>query len=130
MPIRYALDRPARLIRSTVEGDFDAAEMLTCVSAAVAAAGEPGWHIVSDHRRIGEPATRDQVELLVEHLTDLRPYLRDARWAVIVSKPASYGMMRMLSVLAERVPMTVRVFRDAGAAERWARTGEEDGASG
>jgi hypothetical protein len=125
MPISYRLDRPARLIRSTVEGDFTAAEMLSCVGTAVHEAGEPGFNIVSDHRLIGEPATRDQVELLVEHLTDLRRYVRDCRWAVIVSKPASFGMMRMFAVLAERVPLTVRVFTDAAEAEAWARTGEE-----
>jgi hypothetical protein len=31
----------------------------------------------------------------------------------------------MFSVLAERVPLTVRVFTDAEEAEAWARTGEE-----
>ena len=124
MPISYRIDRPVRLIRSTVEGDFTAAEMLACVSEAVHEAGERGYQIVSDHRLIGEPATRDQVELLVEHLTDLRRFVRDARWAVVVSKPASFGMMRMFAVLAERVPLTVRVFTDAEEAEQWARTGD------
>ena len=125
MPISYRIDRPARLIRSTVEGTFTAAEMLSCVSTAVNEAHEPGFNIISDHRLIGEPATRDQVELLVDHLTDLRRYVRESRWAVIVAKPASFGMMRMFSVLAERVPLTVRVFMDAEEAEAWARTGEE-----
>lgn len=125
MPISYRIDRPARLIRSTVEGTWTAAEMLSCVGTAVHEAGEPGFNIISDHRLIGEPATREQVELLVDHLTDLRRYVRDARWAVIVAKPASFGMMRMFSVLAERVPLTVRVFMDAAEAEAWARTGEE-----
>ena len=125
MPISYRLDRPARLIRSTVEGDFSAAEMLSCVSEAVHEAGEPGFNIVSDHRLIGEPATRDQVELLVDHLTTLQRFVRGSRWAVIVAKPASFGMMRMFAVLAERVPLQVRVFMDAAEAEAWARTGEE-----
>ena len=125
MPISYRVDRPARLIRSTVEGDFSAAEMLSCVSEAVHEAGEPGFNIVSDHRLIGEPATRDQVELLVDHLTTLQRFVRGSRWAVIVSKPASFGMMRMFAVLAERVPLQVRVFMDAAEGEAWARTGEE-----
>lgn len=97
--------------------------MLACVSEAAAQVGDSGYHVLSDHREIGEPATRDQVETLVEHIADLRQYFACARWAVIVSKPASFGMMRMLSVMAERVPMEVRVFADADRAEWWARSG-------
>lgn len=124
MPISDWIDRPARRIDSTVDGDFSAAEMLSCVTMAVHEANAPGFNVVSDRRLIGEPATRQQVELLVEHLTDLRRCVRESRWAVIVSKPASSGMIRMLSVLAERIPPTVRVFTDAEEAETWARMGE------
>ena len=127
MPITYQLDHDARLIRATVRGDFTANEMLACVSGAATEAGEPGWNILSDHREIGEPATRGQVEILVEQLASLRRFFAEARWAVIVSKPASFGMMRMLSAMAERVPMEVRVFKDAEHAEWWVRTGVDTG---
>ena len=121
MPITYHVDRDARLIRATVWGDVTLEEMLDCVTSAAAETGGPGYAILSDHREVGEPITRTQVERLVEQLEALRASFAGARWAVIVSKPASFGMMRMLSVLAEGIPMTVRVFVDAGRAERWAR---------
>ena len=120
MPITFRIDRPARLIRAAVRGDFTAAEMLATVTAAAVQAG-PGFAVLSDHREIGEPATREQIEQLVEHLAALQRHFAHARWAVIVSKPASFGMMRMLEMMVERVPMTVRVFVDAERAERWAR---------
>ena len=117
------MDHDARLVRAAVEGNFTIEDMLDCVSGAAAEAGGPGYNVLSDHREIGEPATRPQLEALVSHIAALRQYFGGARWAVIVTTPASYGMMRMLSVLAERVPMEVRVFRaaDAEAAELWAR---------
>lgn len=127
MPITFRLDPAARLIRAQVVGDFDAEDMVKCVVDSAAAVGHrPGWHILSDHRAIGTPSTRPQVERLVAHLEGLRGTFGGARWAVVVSSAASYGMMRMLGTLAEVVPITVRVFEAVEPAERWARTGIED----
>lgn len=121
MPITYRLDREARLVRAEVRGEFTAQEMLATVAGAAAEAGQPGFNVLSDHREIGTPATREQVERLVDFLELLRAHVAGARWAVVVSKPASFGTMRMLEALAERVPLTVRVFFDLERAERWAR---------
>ena len=126
MPISHELDHARRLVRAAVRGDFTADNMLRTVSDAAREAGEPGWNVLSDHREIGEPATREQLEQLVGHLAVLRRYFQGSRWAVVVARPASYGMMRMLQVLAERVPMTVRVFVDAARAERWALGATDD----
>ena len=128
VPISYTLDRETRLIRAVVQGDFSVQDMFACVSGAARDAAEPGFNVISDHREIGEPATREQVEELVLHLAGMRDYFAGARWAVMVSKPASFGMMRMLGVMAERVPMDVRVFFDAARAELWARSGVDSGA--
>ncbi|MDB4905960.1 MAG: hypothetical protein JWO05_744 [Gemmatimonadetes bacterium] len=125
MPITHAVDRDARLIRAWVTGDFTAEEMIDVVTSAGKAAGEAGFNIISDHREIGQPATRMQVELLVAHLEHLRRYFSGSRWAIIVSSPASFGMARMLGAMAERVPMTVRAFREAEPAERWVNGGPE-----
>lgn len=105
-----------------MRGDFSIDDMLSCVSMAAAEAGEPGYNVISDHREIGEPATRAQLEELVSHIATLREYFVGARWAVIVGTAASYGMMRMLEVLAERVPMLVQVFSGEAEAEQWARS--------
>jgi hypothetical protein len=119
VPITYRVDRDARLIRAEVHGDFTVTDIVDTVNAAAGEAG-PGFDVLSDHRGVGEPATRTQLEQMVG-LEALRRNFVGRRWAVVVSSRASFGMMRMLEVLAERVPMTVRVFVSIERAERWAR---------
>ena len=124
MPATYYVDHAARLARFTVVGDLTAEEMVQAIRSAAAEIERPGYHILSDHREIGEPATRPQLDAVVETLQDLGRSFAHSRGAVVVSKPGSYGMMRVLMVLAERVPLTVRIFRDFETAEHWAITGE------
>lgn len=38
---------------------------------------------------------------------------------MVTREPASYGMMRMMSVLVERVPMEVQIFETIEEAEEW-----------
>ena len=63
------------------------------------------------------PVTPSQAKQMVEHLVNLADVFAGTRWAVVTSQPASYGMMRMVSVHAERVPMDVRIFSSLEAAE-------------
>lgn len=121
MPITYRIDRDAKLIRADVIGDVNVTEMLDCISSAVTEAGEPGYGVLSDHTLIVSPATREQVEKIVARLTSMRAQLANSKWAVVVSSPASFGMMRMLGTLAESIPIHVRAFADMEAAERWMR---------
>lgn len=119
MPITYTIDREARLIRVSVRGEFSVAAMADAVLRCASEAGEPGFNIISDHREIGTPATRPLVEHMTALMVQLRAQFAGARWAVLVSSPASYGMMRMLGVHLESVPITLEVFEDAAAAESW-----------
>ncbi len=56
---------------------------------------------------------------MVDALTERSATFRGARWAIVTEALASYGMMRALSVYAERIPITVQVFRDPGPALAW-----------
>lgn len=124
MPIVVRIDREARLIRAAVEGEVALEEMLaTLVEAAGVVEREGQYHVVSDHRALIEPATPPQVEAMAATLAARRSAFAGTRWAVIAARPASVGMMRMLGLLAESVPMQVQVFEDPGEAERWARSG-------
>ncbi len=122
MTVSCQIDPEARLVRIAIIGDFTVAEMVATVMESAKAA-EPGYNIVSDHREIGTPATRNQMEHLAMLLANLRSTFAGARWAVIVSKAASFGMMRMLAVLLESADIRLEVFHDAETAERWARDG-------
>lgn len=120
MPITYVLDPAIKLIRAEVEGEFSAADMLRCVMDAGVEADGPGWNIISDHRRIAHPATRNQLEQLTSRLESMRLYFSNARWAVVTTNIASFGMMRMLQVMAERIPIQLQIFDRYDEAERWA----------
>jgi hypothetical protein len=123
MPITHLVNHDARLILTEIRGDFTTPELLNVVREVAREARDGGYNVVSDHRGIGEPATREQVEEFATQVTSLRSVFAGARWAFVASKPASYGMMRMFSVLISEVPLTVEIFHDRENAEHWASTG-------
>ena len=119
MPITHAVDAERRRLRFAVSGTVVIQEMVAAVDAAVRAAGPGAYSVLSDHRALAVPATTAQLEALVAHLTQYREHFGGNRWAIVVGQPASFGMMRMLGVLAERIPIHVGVFTDPMAAESW-----------
>jgi hypothetical protein len=47
--------------------------------------------------------------------------LEGARIAVIVATDAQFGMARMSEIVTEQLPLRIRAFREAAAAEEWLR---------
>jgi len=120
MPITNVIDEKAMRIFSTVSGDFSIEDIVTAISGSVQDPRfRPGFHILSDHTSVGTPLTPTQAKQMLAHMETLSKYLRDSRWAVVTTKAASYGMFRMASVLAERIPMEIQVFHTHGDAEAW-----------
>jgi hypothetical protein len=126
MPVTYTIDRADHTVRLTLTGVMSIDEMRRMVDTIVAEVGdEGGYCVLSDHRGLSTPSTPAQLEALVDYLHIAgRPFHR-ARWAVVTSNPASYGMMCLLMVIAERVPILVNVFEDLESAETWLRTSRE-----
>lgn len=126
MPIAHIVDTKRRRLIFSVSGTITTEEMLTAADNAVHSLG-PGTHkVLSDHRTLTTPATTPQLEALVAHLSKYRQHFGGTRWAIVVSQLASFGMMRMLGVLAERIPIHVAVFADPVDAERWLESGNAD----
>ncbi|MEJ2054430.1 MAG: hypothetical protein P8X42_10955, partial [Calditrichaceae bacterium] len=80
---------------------------------------KPGFNVLSDHTQIKKSITTKQVQALSSHIQKLKPYLADTRWAVLTAKKSSYGMMRMLSVYLESIPVELEVFYKLEEAEAW-----------
>jgi hypothetical protein len=120
MPVTHAVDQEAGLVRLALTGVLSAADMVGAVQAVLAAL-EPGrrYDVLSDHRGLVEPATREQLLQLSDFLVSRGSPFHDRRWAVIVGSQASYGMIRLLSVHLEAVPIWVAPFHDEGEAEAW-----------
>jgi hypothetical protein len=120
MPVHQTVDAELRRIVATISGEVEISDILGAITAAVNdPAFQPGFDVYSDHTQITRFITPNQLAAMVAHLESLSDRLSGARWAIVTSAPASFGMMRMLEVHAERIPMEVRVFRSAGEAEHW-----------
>jgi hypothetical protein len=125
MPVTATLDTIDHVLRMNVTGTLTTREMTDAIDSALAAIGDNrNCSVLSDHRLIETPATVDQLEAVIEHLRRYGRILHHRRWAVVTTLPASFGMMRMLSVLAQRIPMMVEVFQDMAAAEQWLKAAQ------
>ena len=81
----------------------------------------PGYGFLVDRRRVGAP-TRECVNQVLGIVGTRRETLAAGPWALVVGNSQSaFGMGRMLSILAEELPMRIEVFRDIDVADRWLR---------
>ena len=120
MPITFTVDPARRLVQTAVIGDFDTADIVRVITGAADHPDfMPGFDILSDHREVGEPITPKQLRDLTELLRQLSDRFAGGRWAVVASKPASYGMMRALSTLTSEGSLRVEVFKTMEEAEEF-----------
>ena len=120
MPATHMVDRDAGIVHLTLRGVLTLAEMVATVQAVIDDL-EPGraYDVLSDHRELEEPATREQMLQLTEFLRSRGTPFHGRRWAVIVGGPASFGVIRMLSVHLESAPIHTMPFYDPGEARAW-----------
>lgn len=111
MPITVTFDAQRRLIRFTLVGTLETAEMLNAVKSVLAETdGTDGHDVLSDHRELLTPATPEQVRALLDFLARNGNAVRGGRCAVVVNSEASYGMIRMMAARAETLGIEVRPF--------------------
>ncbi|MBN2585934.1 MAG: hypothetical protein JXA64_01480 [Candidatus Fermentibacteraceae bacterium] len=120
MGIRVWVEPERRLVRIEIVGDSSTAEIIDAIDSAVSdPRTEPGFNILSDHTGVGEPLTTPQAHEMADHFHKLIDIMSGSRWAVVSRKAASIGMMRMLAVLLNNIPMTVEIFDSIEEAEEW-----------
>lgn len=120
MPIESHIDEERRCVVAKISGDFTLDEIVETIDRSVRDPRfRPGFAVLSDHTAVGEPLTPVQARRMVDHLESLANVMRGSRWAVVTTKAASFGMLRMVSALAERIPMEIRVFSSHQDAEAW-----------
>jgi hypothetical protein len=126
MAIRYWIDKDRKLIRAELTGSFTIEEMFNVIKDTLNDPGfEKGFNILSNHLKVKRFITTPQVKGLAGLLASFRHVLENAKWAVVTVNPASFGMMRMLAVYLEDVPMELRIFETEREALQWLRP-EED----
>ena len=122
MPFRVEIDQQDQIISFALSGTLNTADMMAALDKGFLAA-TPGlrYAFLSDHRALEEPATSAQVSMVLQKISELRGVYEQSRWAIVVALTASYGMMRLLQVHAEKIGLEVEIFRDLAEANRWVR---------
>lgn len=116
--ITYEAD--ARVVHAKISGALDLADMQATVNAVIACPGaRPHDGILSDHTQIAAPITPPDLAAFLVFLTLRAEHLQHRRWAIVTRSLASYGMMRALSVGAQRIPLDVDVFHTEAEAREW-----------
>jgi hypothetical protein len=124
MAVQAKLERDLKRVVIHVSGTVLVEDVLAAIDGIVADPDfGPGYDVLSDHRQVELPLTPDATKAWLGHLERGIERVRGCRWAAVATSPASYGMMRMLSVLIKDV-LTLEVFKEMDAAERWLATGK------
>jgi hypothetical protein len=116
VPIHYDVDGDNELVRVFVEGTTDAKDWTDAIADMVANPDFTPKRLLVDVRR-HESVAPSEIMWKIGELPG--PGARNARWALVVSHPASEGMALMLATLVAEAGVEVRTFRDPDEAEAW-----------
>ena len=120
MPATIQIDRRTRTLHVTFSGEFTTDYMVTTIQQMKdAIPGETAYNVFSDHRGATMTATGDQIRMAAKLIGSPGSPFRGGRWAMVASGDASFGMMRVLAVHIEDVPIEMEIFRDIESADRW-----------
>lgn len=119
MPVTYRIDEDERVVRVLAEGAADVAHVAD-VARTLAAdlAPRPGWPLLCDCRQLSWLAWPNEIRQIASILFEFRSVLTGPI-AVVLARPAAFGMTRMLSTLIEPFGIHMMPFWDGSAAERW-----------
>ena len=120
MPAQVQVDRRTRTLYLTITGNFTSDDIVaTFEEMTQAVAGETAYNVFSDHRGATMTASSEQVRMAAQLIGRPGSPFRGGRWAIVSANEASFGMMRILAVHTEDVPVEMEVFRDVASADRW-----------
>ena len=118
MPISFEVDRERRRIRTTAEGAVTVADVAAHLEDLVERGIEAYSELV-DARQATRPGWYSaDVRKAADLVTTLGGSARLGPRAVVVTRTAAFGMVRMLSVLLG-ARLRLEVFRDVASAEEW-----------
>jgi uncharacterized protein (DUF885 family) len=121
MPITCTVDRDRGLLLGVAKGSLSRADVLAHIEERETFEGAPSLPLLLDATEARHNAmTQADVREVVDRLRQLAKQHRLAATAIVVRDDVSYGVLRMMEILAEDV-CHIQPFRDRGAAEQWLR---------
>ncbi|UCD23914.1 MAG: hypothetical protein JSW51_12915 [Gemmatimonadota bacterium] len=120
MPMTYQIDPQRRLVTAIASGRLESADAIAVFDEVMSHPDfGTGMRLLSDHRQLESVLPTEFVKAMVRRIEDHPDMFQNSRWAFIESGMARYGMARMASILLERSPVKLRVFRNIERARRW-----------
>jgi len=127
MPLTYTIDPERLLVTAVATGRLEPDEAITVFDEIMSHAHfGSGMRLLSDHRDLESILPTKFVQAIVRRVKSNRELFEGCRWAFVESGMARYGMARMASILLERSPLELRVFRDIDKARDWLQSGDMD----
>ncbi|UCG86058.1 MAG: hypothetical protein JSW71_19465 [Gemmatimonadota bacterium] len=127
MPLTYTIDRDSRFVTAVASGRLESGQALTMFDEIMSQV-DPGvgMKLLSDHRTLESVMPTEFVVSMVRRVQANPEVFAGARWAFVESGEARYGMARMASLLLERSPVDLQVFRDVDEARAWLQSEETE----
>ena len=129
MGITFSIDPERGRLHMTIGAEFTTEEVTSAMRAVIDSPALPdGFTAISDHTRVQRPLNQSQLFQLVSLMERNAHRFEGARWAIVSTRPASYGIMRVLAARAQlALRMRVRIFFDVQRATNWLETGSDAG---
>lgn len=120
MPIHYRLDAGLGRIRTTCIGDVRFEDVIAHFDALEADPRAHGrWDVLLDLTECATLPTSDQLRGVASRIAELAGNVRFGRVAIIASRDALYGMVRVFAVFAEDYFGPTQVVRTVLEGEAW-----------
>ena len=120
MPITYTFDADRRTVRTRCVGDVKVQEVLDHFRTLAADPNCPEYlDVFLDLSEVESLPKADQLSMVAERMQQVRGRVRFGACAILVTREALFGMMRMFEVLAEKAFRVTNTFRVAAEAEAW-----------
>jgi hypothetical protein len=120
VPVTYKIDLQRRIIRTRCVGHVTLAEVVEHFRALGEDPARPHHlDVFLDLSEADSLPDTPQVSLVVKELEEVRSRLRFGACAILATRDALFGMMRMFEAMGEPYFRVTKTFRTAGEAEAW-----------
>jgi hypothetical protein len=120
MPVTYSIDGAAKIIRTTCSSPLAFPEVLEHFRALNQDPACTGHlDVLLDVSNADALPATTQLGAVATELALVRSKVQFGKCAVVATRDAMYGMMRMFEVLTARYFEAIHVFRNSAEAEAW-----------
>ena len=123
MPVTYKIDAKKRIVRTKCFGQVKLQEVIDHLRALAKDPECPQFlKVCLDLRDTDSLPSPNHISVVVNQLGKVRSRVQFGACAIVTSRDALFGTMRMFEARAEEFFVVTRTFRTAAEAEEWLAT--------